>query len=181
VIGHTEIAISDRPVDTADEDVLLKRTRLGIPVPAQPDAGQDRRPETPTAPPIPRWAAALALVAVVAAIAAVAAWKLIDRPSAAPASPASERAAGEEMVVEVRAVVRRELSFTVSATGSVKPHRQVTVSAEIPGRVTSTPAAQGSTVVSGQELIRLDDREIRLQISEASSSITSLGAGRARP
>jgi len=169
-VGRTEITVSDRPLDTADEDVLLKRTRLGMPVPAAPARGAEQA--EPDAAPIPRWVVALAAAAIVATIAGIVGWRILDRRV-----PQNDRTTGapvvaEEVVVQVQPVIRRELSFTISAAGTVKPQRQVTVSAEIPGRVTSATVQRGSSVGAGDELIRLDDREIRLQITEASSAIT---------
>jgi membrane fusion protein (multidrug efflux system) len=172
-LGRTEIVISDRPLDTVDDDVLLKRTRLGMPAPAASEE-EERPAETigPDPAPIPRrvmvTAAAVILMIVVAAVG----WRIIDR--LLPESDRTEdpSATAAEVTVQVRPVVQKELSFTFSAAGTINPQRQVTVSAEIPGRVVSVPAQSGSMVTSGQELIRLDDREIRLQITEASSSIT---------
>lgn len=174
-LGRTEIAVSDRPLDTADEDILLKRTRLGMPAPAAAPARESRTVEPPEseAAPIPRWIMAVAAVAVLAAVAGFVGWRVLNRV-APPGEPGSGTSAtSDEMVVQVGQVIRKELSFTVSAAGTVRPQRQVTVSAEIPGRVVSAPARRGSMVRAGDELVRLDDREFRLQISEASSSITS--------
>ena len=173
VVGRTAITVSDRPLDTADEDALLKRTRLGMPVPAAPPRGPDVA-ETPAADaaPIPRWIMVVTVIAILAVIATVVGWQVFGRTTS-PSNRATEApTTAEEMVVQVQPVVRKELSFTVSAAGTVKPQRRVTVSAEIPGRVISVSGRRGSLVRAGDELIRLDDREIRLQINEASSSIT---------
>ncbi len=174
-LGRTEISVSDRPPDTADEDILLKRTQLGMPAPAAPEA-KGREPAEPggaDAAPIPRWILAVAATAILVVIAGFVAWKVLDRVAPPSDRKAAAGAPTDEMTVQVAKVVRKELSFTVTAAGTVKPQRQVTVSAEVPGRVVAAPGQRGSTVRAGDELVRLDDREIRLQISEASSSITS--------
>jgi membrane fusion protein (multidrug efflux system) len=76
------------------------------------------------------------------------------------------------VIVQVDAVVRKELTFTVSAAGSVQPQLRVTVSAEVPGRVIAVPASEGSVVRRGDILVRLDDQQIRLQIDEASAAVS---------
>ncbi len=173
-LGRTEVLVSDQPPDTADDDILLRRTQLGLQLPAAPARAAHREEaHGHDAAPIPRWVMALAAVAVVVLVAVFAGSRLLNRVAPQSGRDGGPTAAAEEMIVEVRPVIRKELSFTVSAAGTVKPQRQVTVSAEIPGRVVSAPAERGSTVRAGDELIRLDDREIRLQITEASSSITT--------
>jgi membrane fusion protein (multidrug efflux system) len=173
-LGRTEVTVSDRPPDTADEDILLKRTQLGMPAPAAPEARgrENAAPHGSDAAPIPRWVMALAAAAILVTIAGFIAWKMLDRVAPRGDREAGVGASADEMVVQIAHVVRKELSFTVTAAGTVKPQRQVTVSAEVPGRVVAAPAQRGSMVKAGDELVRLDDREIRLQISEASSSIT---------
>ncbi len=173
-MGRTEIAVSDRPLDTADDDILLKRTQLGLP---QPDPSPKRERQAAGSPgseaaPIPRWVVALVAAAILATIAVFVVWRVLDRVAPQGDNRDNPTTASDEMTVEVGQVVRKELSFTVSAAGTIKPQRQITVSAEIPSRVVSAPAQRGSLVRAGDELIRLDDREIRLQITEASSSIT---------
>jgi len=173
IMGDTGISVSDQPPDTADEDVLLRRTQLGIQLPAKPDrVAESETAQRLDAAPIPRWALALVASIVFVAIAGYIASRLIDRSTPAGARNQDGPAITEEIVVQVQPVIRKELSFTVSAAGTINPQRQVMVSAEIPGRVISAAAQRGSSVAAGDELIRLDDREIRLQITEASSSIT---------
>jgi len=175
VVGRTEITVSDQPVETADEDVLLKRTRLGIPLPAAPTPGSAAAESSGSeAAPIPRWIMLPAVIVIVAVIGGIVGWNALDRGAVGPTAQGTDgTVATEEMIVQVRSVVQKELSFTVSAAGRIKPQRQVTVSAEVPGRVVSASGQRGSAVKAGEELVRLDDREIRLQITEASSAITS--------
>lgn len=174
-LGRTEIAVSDQPLDTADDDILLKRTQLGLPLPGPPASRGKRAAELPAsdAAPIPRWVVALVAAAILVTIAVFVVWRGLERVGPPSDDGAKSTAASGEMTVEVGRVVRKELSFTVSAAGTVKPQRQITVSAEIPSRVLAAPAQRGSLVRAGDELVRLDDREIRLQITEASSSITA--------
>jgi len=173
-MGRTEIAVSDHPLDTADDDILLKRTQLGLPQPAPPPTREGQGAGFPgsDAAPIPRWVVVLVAAAILVTIAVFVGWRMLDRVAPQGDNGDKPTAASDEMTVEVGHVVRKELSFTVSAAGTIKPQRQITVSAEVPSRVISAPAQRGSLVRAGDELIRLDDREIRLQITEASSSIT---------
>jgi membrane fusion protein, multidrug efflux system len=75
-------------------------------------------------------------------------------------------------MVQVQPVEHKELVFSVTAAGTVTPQRRVTVSAEVGARVLSVAVGEGSAVRAGGQLVRLNDREIRLQIQEASSSVS---------
>jgi membrane fusion protein (multidrug efflux system) len=87
-------------------------------------------------------------------------------------SPEQRITDAAEAIVQVSPVERKQLVFDVTAAGSVQPQRRVTVSSELPGRVLEVPPGEGSMVRRGELLVRLDDREIRLQISEVSSSVS---------
>jgi membrane fusion protein (multidrug efflux system) len=174
-VGRTRIEIAEEPLETDDADVLLKRTRLGMPVIDQKsDDGRSRTGATEPAP-IPRWVLGAAASVVLLTAVLFMAWKMVgrdsdlldDRAARTPAGPSSA------VMVQTRPVAKRELSFTVSAAGTVNPQRQVTVSAEVPGKVVAVSVERGSSLSKGQEIIRLDDREIQLQIREAAASVST--------
>jgi membrane fusion protein (multidrug efflux system) len=75
-------------------------------------------------------------------------------------------------MVQVHSVEHKELMFSVTAGGTITPQRRVTVSAEVAARVLQTMVDDGTVVRKGAPLVRLDDREIRLQIEEARSSVS---------
>jgi RND family efflux transporter MFP subunit len=171
-VGRTEFAISDRPPQTAEEDILLARTQRGFTI---RDAAQT---ETPDAPARffgrgLRWGLAALALAAVLVISAMVIWMFSNMrlENAAPVET-SPPAAPDEIMVQVAPVKFQELVFSVTAAGSVTPQRRVTVSAEVGARVLATGAGEGSAVRAGDLLVRLDDREIRLQIQEASSSVS---------
>jgi len=184
-IGHTEIEVSGQPGSSVDEDDLMARTRTDLPMftaveqasPASPDAVADRPKPTAPGPGPRRWWAVLGSAAVVVIVLAVASvlWYVFDRSEQAEESPSSTAASTEpgEVIVQVSTIERTELSFTVTAAGSVQPQRRVNVSAEVPGRVVEVPVDQGAGVRRGDLVARLDDREIRLKIDEASSLVSS--------
>ncbi|MHC4215431.1 MAG: efflux RND transporter periplasmic adaptor subunit, partial [Planctomycetota bacterium] len=111
---------------------------------------------------------------VVCAVAFSVIWRTLDRQSPAADDSSSSQLSGDEaeVIVQVSPVERKDLTFDVTAAGSVQPQRRVTVSAEVPGRVLEVAVDEGSVVRRGELLARLDDREIRLQINEAASSVS---------
>jgi len=173
-IGQTEFKISDQPIETADEDLLLARTQMGIPV---------QRPvervvaDVGMAPSGIGRSLRLAIVAIVAAallvVVSVVVWRVARLQSATGGveEPSTE-GAPDQVMVQVQRVEQKELVFSVTAGGTITPQRRVTVSAEVPARVLQTTVANGAAVRAGAMLVRLDDREIRLQIEEARSSVS---------
>jgi membrane fusion protein (multidrug efflux system) len=180
-IGRTEISVSDEPRESVEEDDLLARTQLGIPLQravSKEAAASDVRPARADIPPVARagarrpWAAVAVVVAVVALASLV--WQLAGRrhPVGETESIVEPSADPAEVIVQISPIERKELVLTVTAAGSVKPQRQVTVSAEVPGRVVEVTVDEGSVVRRGDLLARLDDRQARLQIDEASSTVS---------
>ncbi len=174
MVGQTEFEISDQPTETADEDLLLARTQMGIPV---------QRPVERVSAEVASAAAGLgrnlrtAIVAVVAVgllvIVSLVVWR-VSRLQSATGGPGEEASAAgsDQVMVQVAPVEHKELVFSVTAGGTITPQRRVTVSAEVPARVLQTAVENGAAVRAGELLVRLDDREIRLQIEEARSSVS---------
>ena len=173
-VGQTEFTISDKPIETADEDLLLARTQMGIPV---------QRPVERVAADVAMAASglgrsfklAIGAVVVVAllVIVSVVVWRVarLQSSTGGTEGPSAE-GAPDQVMVQVEPVEHKELMFSVTAGGTITPQRRVTVSAEVPARVLETAVENGAAVRRGAPLVRLDDREIRLQIEEARSSVS---------
>ena len=63
---------------------------------------------------------------------------------------------GKGMAVQTEEVVRRNLEMVISASGNIQPKRQVDVSANAMGRITSIAVKEGDYVHDGQFLLQLD-------------------------
>lgn len=85
-----------------------------------------------------------------------------EAPPPAVATPAPAPAP-----VRVARVRRGDLSLRKEATGYLEARRTLEVSAEISGRVLERPVEEGERVQAGQLLVRLDDRDLRMEIQEA--------------
>ncbi|MCA9513873.1 MAG: efflux RND transporter periplasmic adaptor subunit, partial [Myxococcales bacterium] len=71
---------------------------------------------------------------------------------------------------QTQAVERGELRTTISATGTLKPTRIVTVGAEVGGRILSVEARENDRVTKGQVLVRLDPETLNAQLEQAQAS-----------
>ena len=173
-VGQIEFSLSDQPPETADEDLLLARTQLGIPV----QSPERRVPDDSGggASGLGRGirlgiAAVVAVVLLVTFTAIV--WRVARlKPVAGDGTESPVEEAPGEVMVQVQPVEHKELMFSVTAGGTITPQRRVTVSAEVAARVLQTMVDDGTAVRKGAPLVRLDDREIRLQIEEARSSVS---------
>jgi membrane fusion protein (multidrug efflux system) len=172
MVGRTEFAISEKPPQTADQDILLARTQRGFTIPKHEKSAAVQS----NAPGLGRglrWGLAAAVVVVLLVIAAAVTWRLARlEPDSRASAPAPVTGGPDEIMVQVQPVEHKELVFSVTAAGTVTPQRRVTVSAEVGARVLSNAVGEGSAVRAGDRLVRLDDREIRLQMQEASSSVS---------
>jgi RND family efflux transporter MFP subunit len=73
-------------------------------------------------------------------------------------------------------VLERPISRFVAVTGTLTAEEQADVSAEIAGRVVSTPVERGTRVGEGAELIRIADTEVRAQAQEAEANASQIAA-----
>lgn len=69
--------------------------------------------------------------------------------------------------IEAAPVRRQDLSLRKEATGYLEPWRLVAVAAETSGRVVERLVEEGEWIEAGQLLVRLDDRDRRLEAREA--------------
>ncbi len=173
-VGQVEFSIGDQPLETADEDLLLARTQLGIPV-----QSPERRVPDDSGGGVSGLGRGirLGIAAVVAVVLLVMFTAIVWRvarlePVAGDGTQAPIQEAPREVMVQVYPVEHKELMFSVTAGGTITPQRRVTVSAEVAARVLQTMVDDGTAVRKGAPLVRLDDREIRLQIEEARSSVS---------
>ena len=88
--------------------------------------------------------------------------------AAAVSVPAQVSETGACRAVPVDA---RNIRATVTLGGTVVPFQEVTLAAELPGRVEFLAGREGDAFEKGAELARLDDRQLRAQRQAAISAI----------
>lgn len=64
-------------------------------------------------------------------------------------------------------VATQEFANSISVSGAIEANEQVDVRSEVPGIVTSIHFQEGSNVKKGQLLLKINDRELRAQLSQA--------------
>lgn len=77
----------------------------------------------------------------------------------------------EFVVVKKREVVRK-----VSATGTVKPVKEIELGFEINGKVSQVRAKVGEKVNAGQIIMTLSNQDLQADLSEAKASLESAKA-----
>ncbi len=178
LIGNQVIVARDQRLDLEDDAVLLGKTRLGVPpgfdvgnLPRRVSpAGDDRQKGRRLGP------ALFATAALVLALGAF--FVLRERPGEAPEvepealSEQTVEAAAESLIVQVATVETKKLARSVDGSATIRPHRTVTVSAEIPGQVVAIFVDEGLTVETEDLLARINDTDIRLQLDEARSAVS---------
>ncbi|MGH2538788.1 MAG: biotin/lipoyl-binding protein, partial [Candidatus Promineifilaceae bacterium] len=83
-----------------------------------------------------------------------------------PAGPAEEVEILRQATIE-----RGRLSATVSATGSIEPEAQVSLSFAAPGTVASVAAVRGARVQAGDVLAELEAGELALSVRQAEDAL----------
>ncbi len=73
--------------------------------------------------------------------------------------------------VGVAAPQERRIEDAVSATGTIRPIREVELLPDAPGRVTGIPVSSGAQVAAGDLLIRLDDRAAQAALADAEATL----------
>jgi HlyD family secretion protein len=84
--------------------------------------------------------------------------------------------------VNAEAIRARDLEAIVSASGTIQPQRQVSISANQMGRVTRLAVEEGQRVKKDQFLLEIDPRQLegRLQRGEAGVAVAQSGLQQAR-
>ncbi|MCB0114255.1 MAG: biotin/lipoyl-binding protein, partial [Caldilineaceae bacterium] len=82
-----------------------------------------------------------------------------------------QASAAEEPTYEIVAVERGSINSTVSATGSIEPESQVSLSFRSAGRVSQVLVSVGQSVAEGQLLAQLDTSDIELALEQANVSL----------
>jgi HlyD family secretion protein len=84
---------------------------------------------------------------------------------------------GKELPVQVEGVVRKDLEMIISASGSIRPKRQVDISASSIGKVTRVAVEDGDLVRKGQFLIQIDPIQLESTVSRLEAALESARAG----
>ena len=73
--------------------------------------------------------------------------------------------------VQTEAVAARDLTMIISASGSIRPKRQIDISASTIGKVTRVAVLEGETVEKGQFLIQLDPVELESTVARLAAML----------
>ena len=83
---------------------------------------------------------------------------------------------GKTTPVQAEEVTRRDLEMIISASGSIKPKRQVDISASSIGKVTGVAVEEGDTVRKGQFLIQIDPIQLESTVARLEAAVESAGS-----
>jgi HlyD family secretion protein len=78
--------------------------------------------------------------------------------------------------VKVEEVKKQNLTSIISASGEVKPRKNVNISAHIPGRVVKIGVKEGQYVKKGDLLLKLDSTQYEANVERDKATISSLQA-----
>jgi membrane fusion protein (multidrug efflux system) len=79
------------------------------------------------------------------------------------------RSGGMAQAVEVAALVRRDLAETLRVVGSLAPNETATIRPETIGLIRSIHFDEGQRVKKGDLLVKIDDSELRAQLTQTES------------
>ncbi len=85
---------------------------------------------------------------------------------------------GKAVDVQVEEVQRRDLSMVISASGSIRPKRQIDVSASTIGKITRVAVEEGDQVEKGQFLLQIDPEELKSSVMRIQAALASARAAR---
>jgi len=80
------------------------------------------------------------------------------------------------VTVQTEKIARHSLKSLVTASGKIKPKKQVNISASTIGKVTKLAVAEGDTVTEGQFLLQIDPAPFAAQVSALQASVASAKA-----
>ncbi|MEQ8745788.1 efflux RND transporter periplasmic adaptor subunit [Pyruvatibacter sp.] len=81
----------------------------------------------------------------------------------------AQRLAGMSPLVEVQEAEKGELIRTISAPGSVRPRREVNISARVSAKIDELPFEAGDLVQAGDLVVRLDARDLQAILDGANA------------
>lgn len=81
---------------------------------------------------------------------------------------------GKAVSVRAEKVEKRDLSMIISASGNIRPKRQVDISASTIGKVTEVAVKEGDVVKKGQFLIQIDPIQLESTVAQLKASLESL-------
>ncbi|MBN1165370.1 MAG: efflux RND transporter periplasmic adaptor subunit [Candidatus Krumholzibacteriota bacterium] len=83
---------------------------------------------------------------------------------------------GKALEVQVEEVERRDLSMLISASGSIRPKKQVDISASSIGKVTRVAVKEGDVVTKGQFLIQIDPIQLESNVAQLNAALDAARA-----
>ena len=89
---------------------------------------------------------------------------------------------GRNKAVEVRTetVQARDLVASVTASGQVRPHTKVDLSADISGKIVKLAVKEGQTVTKGQFLLQIDAQQAEAAVQRSDAALASARAQQAQ-
>ena len=87
--------------------------------------------------------------------------------SAVVAIAACENKKAERVALPTTAVTRGNIAVRVQATGTVEPINPVDIKSKAQGQIIDLPVEVGSVVKKGQEIVKIDPRDVKNQFDQA--------------
>lgn len=81
------------------------------------------------------------------------------------------------IIVETDKVVRRNISEVITASGKLKPEKEISISADVSGEIIELPFKEGDKVKKGDLLVRIKPDEYRSMLEEYTAAYNSSMAG----
>ena len=78
--------------------------------------------------------------------------------------------------VQVEKVMKRNITQTVSATGTINPEFKVVITPEVTGEIVDLPVKEGYKVTKGELLIRIRDDQYRAQVQQSEANLSQAKA-----
>ena len=75
--------------------------------------------------------------------------------------------------VQYESITRRNIVHKVNANGKIQPEEEVQITSTITGWITDITVVEGDTVVSGQHLISIDEKQYRASYNQVASQVKS--------
>lgn len=102
---------------------------------------------------------------------------LVLAACAAPEAEAVDTAVVELAPSEVAVAERTSLRTGVTLTGTLNPHRQAEVKAQVPGTVTGIQVERGMRLAAGQTMATISAEGIRSQAASAEAGVAAANSG----